>query len=104
MKFYYNFFLETNKVLLNCSDKDIESKDIFFLLYYLYKTINVEKYSKDNYEISTNNNTKLILIKKSINIIESKVSIPLKIENFNLDNENNEKKKYKKSIRFVLFV
>lgn len=104
MKFYYNFFLETNKVLLNCSDKDIESKDIFFLLYYLYKTINVEKYSKDNYEISTNNNTKLILSKKSINIIESKVSIPLKIENFNLDNENNEKKKYKKSIRFVLFV
>ena len=67
IKYMFNFFLETDKAILNPSNFDINSKDILCSPYILYPSIHVKKNNKQ-LGIDTSNNTKIVL-KKNLLIL-----------------------------------
>ena len=102
IKYMFNFFLETDKAILNPSNFDINSKDILCSPYILYPSIHVKKNNKQ-LTIDTSNNIKIVLKKKSINIMEAKISEPLKMGSLDLiEKEIGKNKDYKKTIYYVL--
>ena len=62
IKYMFNFFLETDKAILNPSNFDINSKDILCSPYILYPSIYVKKNNKQ-LTIDTSNNIKIVLKK-----------------------------------------
>ena len=94
--------MKTDKAILNPSNFDINSKDILCSPYILYPSIHVKKNNKQ-LGIDTSNNTKIVLKKKSINIMEAKFSVPLKLGSLDLiEKEIDKNKDYKKTIYYVL--